>query len=164
MRMKRTIIVLMGLAAFVASVPQVQAWLCCRHCCKCSTYICCTPYNAFSPCCCGSICCNGCCPFSCGPCCAPCCPTPCCGPSLLSSNCCESEGTPCAPGYVPPQPMPNASPAPNWAPPAPAPMVSQAPMWNMPAVQQTGYYPGYYPAYQPQGYWPVAVPSYWYGR
>ena len=46
-------------------------------------------------------------------------------------------------------------------------MLSQAPVWNMPAVpavQQTGYYPGYYPA---PNYWPampVSVPSYWYGR
>jgi len=173
MKMKKIAIALLGLAVVAAGVPQVQA-LCCwrRCCCKYSTYICCKPYNAFSPVCCGSICCTGCCPMQC---CSPCCPPPCCGPTVVSSNCCEGDVGSFAPRYIPPQPLPAPTmpPAPNWVPPAPAPMMSQAPMWNMAAVQQAGYYPGYYPyqpqgypTYQPQGYWPmpVAAPSYWYGR
>lgn len=175
MKMKKIVIGLLGLAVVAAGVPQVQAWCCWRRCCcKYSTYICCKPYNAFTPCCYGSICCNGCCPmqFSCGGCSSPCCPSPCCGPTIVSSNCCDGgwghpvEPAPFAPGYQP-MPAPGPGPAPNWVPPAPVPMVGQAPMWNMPAVQQTGYFPGYYPSYQPQAYWstmPVAAPSYWYGR
>ena len=175
MRTKKIVIGLMGLVAFAVSVPQVHAWICWRRCCcKYSTYICCRPYNAFTPVCYGSICCNGCCPmqFSCGSG-GPCCPQPCCGPSMVSQGCCEAD---LGPAHMPygPQPIlqPAPGPGPNWVPPGPTPMVSQAPaMWNysMPQqVQQTSYYPGYYPSYQPQGYWPTmpafTPPSYWYGR
>src|SRR5260370_30639585 len=76
MRMKTIVIGLLSLGAFAASVQPVRAFLCWRHCCcKYSTYICCRPYNAFTPTCYGSITCNGCCPmqFSNG---GPFCPPP----------------------------------------------------------------------------------------
>src|SRR6266581_3639927 len=61
---------LLSLSALALSTQNSEAglhhWRCSRCCHKYSTYICCTPYNAFSPVCCGSICCNGCCPLQMG--------------------------------------------------------------------------------------------------
>src|SRR5262249_16474778 len=58
---------LLSLAALGLATDQASAFFrCCRwHCCnKCCATFCCRPYNAFTPCCFGSLCCDGCCPFA----------------------------------------------------------------------------------------------------
>jgi len=62
----------LGLLALATTGPRASAWglfnwCCCHDCCA---TICCKQYNAFTPCCFGTICCNGCCPIAygnCGP-------------------------------------------------------------------------------------------------
>jgi hypothetical protein len=62
---------LFSLAGLGWSTGQAPAWFCCHKCCnKCSTTLCCHPYNAFSPVCWGNITCCGCCPLQFG-CCPP---------------------------------------------------------------------------------------------
>src|SRR5262245_5083536 len=69
MKRKHWIAGLLGVLALGFGVQQAHAWFCKGCCCnKYSTYICCRPYNAFSPVCFGSICCDGCCPLqTCAP-------------------------------------------------------------------------------------------------
>src|SRR5882724_5345371 len=71
--LKLSILGLLSLAALAATPSVSQAWGglwdCLCSCCgcnqldRCSTYICCRPYNAFTPVCFGSITCNGCAPI-----------------------------------------------------------------------------------------------------
>src|SRR5262249_60752306 len=107
-------------------------WLfhhCCHHCClhpSCYTFtLRCKPYNAFSPYCAGSVCCDGCCPVN-----FPQPPGPChgiegaCGPDLGSC-----EGGACTgrlpaagtPSEVPALTAPSGPAAPTYQPPAPTP-------------------------------------------
>ena len=63
---------------FFGTGAKADAWFldCCRHwCCnRCCTNICVTPYNAFTPICCGNISAQGCCPINM---CGGYCPMPC---------------------------------------------------------------------------------------
>jgi hypothetical protein len=179
MRMKRMVVGLLSLAVVGLTAQPSFAWLLSRCCgCKYTTYICCRPYNAFTPVCFGNITGLGCCP--------------------VALNCCQPSGPPSYPcgascdshcdvgasygGYMnstPMQSMPMQSmPAPgNFTPPPPTPMNGAVSYWwnqQQPyamvpqyapqyGVQQTGYYPPYNPGY----YWPTApapMPNYWYGR
>ena len=59
----------LGLILVASTTPRASAWGLFR-CCHCCANICCKQYNAFTPCCFGTICCNGCCPIAygnCGP-------------------------------------------------------------------------------------------------
>jgi hypothetical protein len=145
---------------------------CCRGCCKrgCMTF-CCRQYNAFTPVCCGNICCDGCLPFgggaggggpgplACGP---GGCDGGYDGVSELPAG--AQPAAPAAGPALPTKPMPTGSTS----------MYQAAPGYG--AVQSAGYYPGYgyrYPAaYGPaSGYGPMvtpafnpmAVPAYWNG-
>src|SRR6185437_13302700 len=94
---KRILVGLLSVAALLVNSTVSYAWLF-NHCCGCkySMYICCRPYNAFTPVCSGNISCNGCCPMMGGCCPSPCmpscfsgCPSPCC-PPCGPSSCCDS--------------------------------------------------------------------------
>src|SRR5437899_8131338 len=64
MKMKIYAIGLVSIAALGLCVSEAAAWFwngCCNRCC--STYICCRPYNAFTPVCFGNVTCDGCCPL-----------------------------------------------------------------------------------------------------
>jgi len=173
--MKQIAVGLLSLAAIGLFAQPSFAWLMHRCCgCKYSTYICCQPYNAFTPVCFGNITGLGCCPVALN-CCQPsCCQSncgwqascgsPCCGPSCCDSGC--NSGTYYSGPSSYPLPVPG-----NFTPPPPTPMngaVSygwnqQYPMVPPYQVQQTSYYPPYNPGY----YWPTApapMPNYWYGR
>jgi len=169
MRMKRIAIGLLSLAVIGIYAQPSWAWLF-HHCggCKYSTYICCRPYNAFTPVCFGNITGIGCCPIALG-CCQPPPPPPnfCCGPAMCDP-CCDGGSCCSGPGMVLP---PNTG---NFTPPPPTPLPSSVSLWQPPRypvgqpynVQQVSYYPGYYPPYNP-AYWPTPaapMPNYWYGR
>jgi hypothetical protein len=152
---------------------------CCHGACKrgCMTF-CCKQYNAFTPVCCGSICCDGCCPFGGGG------PGPGYGPLACGPGGCDGAvsdlpagATPVAPATpatgpaLPSKPLPTGTT--SLYPPAP----------GYGAVQSAGYfYPGYSYGYAPaanygyaaaygpaSGYGPMvapavnpmAVPAYW---
>jgi len=158
------------------NVGQASAGLF-RCCCyrKCCTFYC-KPYNAFSPCCCGSVCFNGCCPIQQQPCPPPCPPATCCadscggcgGPGFL-------PGAPTGPTMgTPPTTTPGGQ---QFTPPAPQQLPQGAGARGylparpfMPAVQPVGYYPYVYPYANPYAGYPAApmpvqpmnVPSYWY--
>ncbi len=141
--------------------------------------ICVRPYNAFSPVCCGTICCTGCCPIQMGcpgpmvPPCAPymggCCPFPeyCCPPSCCSSGCCDAPSLP-APGNTPPGPGGPTPPPPpgGFTPPPPTPMPSISHYGPVAApVQPAGYYgyPQYpYPTMPQYSYPQYNYPQYAY--
>src|SRR5262245_56186770 len=107
----------LGLASSDAFAAGCCRCKCKKHCCY-SYSICCRPYNAFSPICCGNMCCDGCC----GQC------QPSCGCNLtLGCGCaagcaggdCSCLGQLPAPGPAPVGPgvpSPVASPAPAPAP------------------------------------------------
>lgn len=123
---------------------------CCGCCCSCN--VCIRPYNAFSPVCCGSLCCDGCMPFS-GGACGNGCGIPACG--LPASTCMNQlPGTapaanPTAVAGAPTQPFGQ----PNMA-------AAAAPQGGL---YSAGYHPTFYPGYgygMPQA--PAAgVPPYW---
>jgi hypothetical protein len=149
---------------------------CCGHHCGkcCSMKICCQQYNAFTPFCCGNICCNGCCPFGGGG-----GPGP--GPAPYGPLACGPDG--CSGGELPAGGLPpGALPAAPATGPAlqskPLPSATSTSMYQ-PAyapVQSAGYYPGYAYGYNngygygpASGYGPMvapafnplAVPAYW---
>jgi hypothetical protein len=130
---------------------------CCGHC----TTICCKPYNAFSPTCSGTICCDGCCPINFNNAPAPA-PAPCypdCGP-VCADGACSAPLLPSgpAPTHVPPASAPAGgggelkapTPAPSGTP------MSQAYPYGYAPVHRVGYHPAYagygYPQRQGQGY------------
>jgi hypothetical protein len=175
MRIKRILVGLLSLAVVGLSVQPSFARLF-HHCCGCgySTYICCRPYNAFTPVCFGNITGLGCCPVA-----LNCC-QPSGGPSWYDSGCggaCSaspSQSLPTPGNFTPPPPTPMKGAVSYWwNQQEPYAMVPQAmvPQAMMPQpmvlpynVQQTSYYPGYY---NPGYYWPTApapMPNYWYGR
>jgi hypothetical protein len=119
MKRKHWLVGLVSIAALgVAAVPCAACFW--KHCCGCnkySTYICVRPYNAFSPVCFGSICCDGCCPLqACSPSCGGGCPPPSfshpgfSAPSLVPCDCAPPypylAAAPPFPGYGPPHGMP----------------------------------------------------------
>jgi hypothetical protein len=59
----------LSLAALAWATAPASAWWPCGKCCsKCCTTICVRQYNAFTPICCGNLCCTGCCPMTFGGC------------------------------------------------------------------------------------------------
>jgi hypothetical protein len=133
---------------------------CCHGACKrgCMTF-CCRQYNAFTPVCCGSICCTGGLPFGGG------------GPGYDPMAC---NGPDCIGGDLPDGAKPASPAAPAAGPSLPTkPMPTGATSMYQPApgygaVQAASYYPGY--SYGPgSGYGPMvapvfnpmAVPAYW---
>jgi hypothetical protein len=68
MKLARWKLGLLSVAALLVSAYNAEAGLfhCwgCGHGC-CDVHICCRPYNAFTPVCCGNLTCDGCCPLSC---------------------------------------------------------------------------------------------------
>jgi hypothetical protein len=175
MRMKRIAIALVSLAVIGVYAQPSWAWFLHRCCgCKYTTYICCRPYNAFTPVCFGNITGLGCCPVALNCCQQPqmnCCQPSWCGPSVCDSGCCDSgacysHSMPVPGNFTPPPPMPVTGPVSyGWNQPAPYAMVP--PYGMQQGVQQTSYYPPYYAPYNPGYYWPTApapMPNYWYGR
>jgi hypothetical protein len=168
---------LFSLAGLGWSTGQAPAWFCCHKCCnKCSTTICCHPYNAFSPVCWGNMTCCGCCPAQFG-----CCPGPMnggyCGGGACEGGACGSpydgfggyDGTlggctSCGIDQLPALATPKAG-ATTAAPAAPgaAAPTFQAPM-PTPAPASTGLVPGAdsaplsvpYPMLQPTSYQSMA--------
>jgi hypothetical protein len=176
MRMKQLAVGLLSLAAVGLFAQPSFAWLLHRCCgCKYSTYICCRPYNAFTPVCFGNITGLGCCPIALN-CCQPSCPAPMYSPTWGDSGC---DGGACYGAPMQSLPMQSLPVPGNFTPPPPTPMNGAVSyMWHQPQpyamvppynynVQQTSYYPGYYPQYNPGYYWPTApapMPNYWQGR
>jgi len=136
-----------GLAVVAGRAP---AWFCCHHCAnKCCTTICCQPYNAFTPICCGNINCMGCCPMSCGGCgAAPC------GPYSGGPFCAEGScglgggqlpavdgtnggwaGNYQGPVYQGPAPQGPSLPAPTFQGPMPTPAAQNGPISYNPSAQ-----------------------------
>ena len=152
--MKRIFLALSSLAVIGISAQPSWAWLF-HHChgCKYSTYICCTPYNAFTPVCFGNINCCGCCPVANWG-------QQACGPMGCASGF-DGGGylgqLPAGAQLVPGQPAPGMSTVPFQAPmPAPAPGVRPmgygGPMNPWPVmIQPTGYGPAYNPMYGSMG-------------
>jgi hypothetical protein len=177
MKRKHWLAVLLSVGLVALAAEQALAW---KRCCRsCSTYICCRPYNAFTPCCFGSICCDGCCPLqtaSYQPC-APACYPPgypsLCPPSFLPpADCCGYGGG--FPGGFPGAGYPGPNhfaglPGPYMLPPAhyngpqpnfgiaPPPAAAYPPNAGPNGMAQAprGVYPGFYPNY-PMGYWSTA--------
>jgi hypothetical protein len=84
--MKRLLIsAALGVILVASTTPRASAWGLFHCCCNCCSTICCKQYNAFTPCCFGTICCNGCCPIGCGTC-GPNVPGPC-GPCGYGPGC-----------------------------------------------------------------------------
>src|SRR5436190_227234 len=79
MKLKLFTLAALSLAGLGLSARPASAWWWQLHqhgINRYSTVIVCRPYNAFTPCCAGSMVCDGCCPFSCpntapGACCSP---------------------------------------------------------------------------------------------
>lgn len=189
--LKLSILGLLTLAGMAGTAGESQAWCLRDRMNRYSTYICCRPYNAFTPVCFGSITCNGCAPVMMQPPCMPtyggwmppggggaCGPMGCCPNYTTGDGCQTGLPMPMDPmGGMMPQMMPQApmgqhyAPQPYAAQPMPIQQQShayipQAPMHNV------GYQPGYQiPGYyvQPVSYYPQwpnqpVVPNYWYGR
>src|SRR5205807_1538328 len=145
MSMKRTIIGLMSLAVIGICAQPSWAWLF-HHCCGCrySTYICCQPYNAFTPVCFGNITGLGCCPIAMN-CCQQSAPPVFAGPNFCDS--CDNGSCFDGPSYPAPGPGPG-----NFTPPPPTPVNGPVSYrWNQPApytmaqpynIQQASYYRG----------------------
>jgi hypothetical protein len=163
---------LASLAALLLSVSDADALLfhhhChCRHHC-CDMRICCRPYNAFTPFCCGTMHCDGCCPLPCAQA-SGCAAMPSYGCDMPAPVCGGFAGA-CAPGYGSPAMggsmpvnLPPAMPMPSGVPvplnPNVPPVLNHTAQYANPAmyygVQPVGYYPGYYYGYQPS-YYPAA--------
>jgi len=172
-----------SLALVAAAAGSASAW--CNDCCgKCCATICLRPYNAFTPVCCGSLCCDGCASMMFG---GMYLPNPC-GAGLPGPSGWPGLGGwagatyPYGPVASYPMPLPNAPAAPTVVPgapgaapsatppafkaPAPTPIESTPPKGDTTsqavpypmaygAVHYAGYYPGYMPA---PGY---GMPYYW---
>ncbi len=162
---KLTLAAILSLAVAAVWTTPSPAWtfgLIVHHgCCGCGCHgcgfnICCRPYNAFTPVCCGTLCCDGCCPINMGGGCGPAMAGPC-GP--CDGGACGAPGlgalpavgslpsTDCAPIA---SSMPTASPSNGMNPAVPS------------AAYATSFYPGYVYGMQP----PAAaaaynVPAYW---
>src|SRR5262249_21364963 len=137
-----------------------------------STFICCRPYNAFSPVCYGSICCDGCCPLQT-------CTPPCGGGWGGGCGGCGFAGRGWNPMCLTPPVVPGGMFAPTliagqgacvpshpyMVSPEPAPSVPVTTNSAYTPMQPTGYYP-YYPGYNyyPMGYQSSAyAPGYGWG-
>jgi hypothetical protein len=156
----------LSVAALGLTTNRASAWFhCCglHHCCGACATLCVKPYNAFSPVCCGTICCDGCLPLSCGQqggmcggqmgygpmCGGPMCGGPMCGG--LEGGCCDScgsLGTLPAPGATPTPPPPAGGstsfpPAPTPLPTGPATSQVMPRAMPMGPIQATSYRPGY---------------------
>ena len=113
---KLTALGLLSVVALGCASSSASAWWPCFPLCgccksKCCSTICCRQYNAFTPVCTGSICCDGCCPINMGS--GGCCPS--------SGNCCVGGGDGCCLGQLP---APGAIGMPNMG----MPMMAGAPM------------------------------------
>src|SRR5262249_48883912 len=177
----------LSLATVTVTATEAPAWfLSCCHCRnKCCTTICCKPYNAFSPVCCGNIT-TDCCPINFG------------GYGMNScfaggygyggsfnSGCCDGGSLP-APSTPAPktatqgipsqpiitQPFPQGNAGPQFIVPNPQPIHPQA-YWQqvqfMQQMQQLQQMRQGYAAVEPVGYFQPSygatqAPSYWYGR
>jgi hypothetical protein len=178
MRMKSWIAALFSVAVVGLAAEQALALFWKHKCCRGGTYICCRPYNAFSPVCFGSIVCDGCSPLQTA--------------SVLPAGCFPSfvpngphgahmfgfNGYHGALGYGAAaggpymmSPEPDRGPAPSYQAPMPTPVppntswynpYNPAPFGVQPANYPAGYYPGYWPAY-PMGYWTNAYAPSPYG-
>ncbi len=160
---------ILGVAALLVSSTSAQAWpfhhCCgCRHHC-CEMHICCRPYNAFTPICCGNLFCDGCCPNPCAAasgCCAM--PSYGCGmpaPCMGGFDGCGYGA--CVPGACDAGPMmpPSLPPVGAPLPPGPATPVAPTPTTMPPAFNHTAQYGA--PA-MPYGVWPASYyPGYYYG-
>ncbi|MFN4259981.1 MAG: hypothetical protein ACK4RK_11865 [Gemmataceae bacterium] len=136
----------------------------CRNSCCYQYSVCCCPYNAFSPICCGNVCCKGCCPQPCCPqpcCCDPCCCDPCCTSCVGCDSC--SLGNLPAPhhhgGNTSASPMPNdnGNELPTGPAPSAVPSMMNGTMGYAPASPMPGY-----PVYQGVAM-PVAYRPAYYG-
>lgn len=176
MRMKPWIAGLLSVVALGLVAEQAMAlfW---KHCCgrRHGTYICCRPYNAFSPVCFGNLYCDGCCPLQgygnhhLGASWSPACGAPSLVPNGMHAHAMPGYGY----GQWMPQggpymasPEPDKGPPPSFTPPPPTPVppntswfnpYNPAPFGVQPASYPPGYYPGYWPHY-PMGYWTNAYP------
>lgn len=169
---------LLSVAALGFATAPASAWWPCfplKGCCKnkCCSTICIRQYNAFTPVCCGSLCCDGCCPMTFGGCnfgggnncCMP------------NQSCCVGGDAAClgqlpAPGAVASPMMPPAT-AQQQAPLPNAMSYAGAMPWNpyagynpyaMSNVQPAAYQPSMYPGYMPMNPYAGQVPYYWGGN
>jgi hypothetical protein len=137
---------LLSVAALGWATAPASAWWPCfpmKGCCKskCCSTICIRQYNAFTPVCTGSLCCDGCCPinFGAG---GGCCPTNCC-PTSSTCSAGGVYGDPYCMGQLPPAMPGMAAPVMAGAPNVQAPMPMSAAYGG-----QMGYNP-YAAAYNP---------------
>jgi hypothetical protein len=154
---------ILGCTLFGVAAQQSWAFFGCHSCCGCnkySTYICCRPYNAFTPVCFGAICCQGCCPLqTCAP--PSCGYSPCCAPPAFCPGCMAGSGYPPMAGGGWPAPMYAAAPymaspePPMIPPPSPPPPGYGYPP---PPAHGYGYPPGPGPGYAPPA--PAPAPGY----
>lgn len=169
-------VAVLSLGLLAMSGSRASAVFFFHRCCNSCFTLHCKQYNAFTPTCSGTVCCDGCCPFNFGNACAPASP-PClpdCGPGCADGSCTVHlpPGGP-APAQTPPAAgsgagaagagggsgsgdfkAPNPSPLPGGTP------MSHAYPYGYAPVNRVGYYPGYAPAYAPQGGY---GPGYGYG-
>ncbi len=152
MKRRSLIVSLLTVAVLGLSAHNVCAFFFLKHKLhKYSTYICCKPYNAFTPVCFGSVTCTGCCPsFGC--------PQPCCPPAAapyvtppMGHGHCHDCMASHAPHYsAPSHPSNEQSPPPagngkqpGFTPPAPTPVAGM----YRPGVHAANYRPAPYPMY-----------------
>jgi hypothetical protein len=170
---KLVVVACLSLATVGMASGQAFALGCgCRKCGCCYKFsICCRPYNAFSPICCGNLCCDGCCGCCCQPPCGCSLHLGCNGHAGPDCSCLghlpahDDHGhgpavtSPAAPAASPPVgPMP--TPLPKGAPAGPTTLQLPAPAYFGP-VQNATYQPAYYGGYgMPMG--PYA--AYGYGH
>lgn len=174
--MKKTLIAsAVGLAAFGLLSGAALAWFgkCKNSCCAYKYTICCKPYNAFSPICCGNMFMEGCCPpFGMG------CAMPGCGPGFkpmggpgycgadcfgCESGCLGQLPAPTTGGtaVLPLNPAPSPTPGqPGFTPPMPTPLDGSKPLGTTPTAQGRAI-PMPYPVIQPAGYYPYYPPAYY---
>jgi hypothetical protein len=165
--MKRILAAALSLVLLGLSTGKAPALGFFHHCCcDCCATICCKQYNAFTPACFGTLCCNGCCPIGCGNCgpmvpgncgpggCGPAgCPGPdfggaCYGGACAGGSCgpdCSCDGS--ALGNLPAPADGSATPmpaGPSFTPPMPTPTGNSTGMMPLPmpqgGIQAAGYY------------------------
>jgi hypothetical protein len=138
---------LLSLALLALASSQSFAWF--GRCSQCCTCLCIRPYNAFSPCCSGSLCCDGCMPLS-----RPECPPPAFPPVSFNPygfGCCAPTAPLCDPTFS--TYGSHGFPA--------APVGTMAP----PLLPTSGVYsPAYYNPIQPTSYYQLSPAYYGYGR
>src|SRR5215471_9292152 len=151
---KLSLVALLSLATLGLASGPVWAWGCCNKCCY-KFVCCCKQYNAFTPCCSGSIFCDGCAccqPPACPPCMPGCGPTGCTSGYLgdvqgavqlppAAAPATAPMAVPANPGYTPPQPLPVDGPRTSMRQPYyPAPQY----YGQVQPVSYNPYYNGYY--------------------